>query len=150
MSLSLEFEYLHQTVWCKMLIGRDNISNDAITLVTSFSMFVYIRTCFRFMLIGGNLTAKSTRSHRGIGGGIKNSRGIVARSPSFSHPTTRAPRETCSQTMFCKIMQPKFLNFCLIQSTFLWCFPLWVYRYCKSIWDPNLWKLLYGDVCPGI
>ena len=27
---------------------------------TCFSMFVYIRACFRFALIGGNLTAQST------------------------------------------------------------------------------------------
>ena len=34
-------------------------------------MFVYIRACFRFALIGGNLTAQSMGSHRGIGGGIQ-------------------------------------------------------------------------------
>ena len=54
-----------------MLIGGDDISNDVITLGTCFSMFVYIRACFRFALIGKNLTAQSTGSHRGIGGGIK-------------------------------------------------------------------------------
>ena len=43
-----------------MLIGRDDISNDAITLAS-----------FRLALIGGNLTAQSTGSHRGIGGGIQ-------------------------------------------------------------------------------
>ena len=37
---------------------RDDISNDVITLGSCFSMFVYIRACFRFMLIGG----KSDRS----------------------------------------------------------------------------------------
>ena len=36
-----------------------------------FSMFVYIRTRFCFALIGRNLTAQLTWSHRGIGGGIK-------------------------------------------------------------------------------
>ena len=40
-----------------MLIGGDDISNDVITPGTCFSMFVYIRTHFHFMLIGGNLTA---------------------------------------------------------------------------------------------
>ena len=54
----------------KMLIGGDDISNDVITLGTCFSMFVYIRARFRFVLIGGNLTAYSARSHRGIGGGM--------------------------------------------------------------------------------
>ena len=42
-----------------------------ITLGTCFLMFVYIRTRFRFALIGGNLTAQSTGSQRGIEGGIQ-------------------------------------------------------------------------------
>ena len=50
-----------------MLIGGDDISNDVITLGTCFSMFVDIRARFRLALIGGNLTAQSTGSHRGIG-----------------------------------------------------------------------------------
>ena len=54
-----------------MLIGGDDIRNDVIALSTCFSMFVYIRVRFRFALIGGNLTAQSTGSHRGIGGGIQ-------------------------------------------------------------------------------
>ena len=52
-----------------MLIDGDNmLSNDVITLDTTFSMFVYIRAPFRFALIGGNLTVQSTGCHRGIGG----------------------------------------------------------------------------------
>ena len=54
-----------------MLIGGDDISNEAITLGTCFSMFVYNRARFRFALIGGNLTAQSTGSHRRIGGRIQ-------------------------------------------------------------------------------
>ena len=54
-----------------MLIGGDEIINDVITFSASFSTFVKIRTRFRFALIGGNLTAQSTESHRGIGGGIQ-------------------------------------------------------------------------------
>ena len=54
-----------------MLISGDDISNDIITLGTCFSMFVFIRTHFCLALIGGNLTAQSTGSHRGIGGGIQ-------------------------------------------------------------------------------
>ena len=50
-----------------MVIGGDDISNDVITLGTCFSMFVYVRARFRFALMGGNLTAQSTGSHRGIG-----------------------------------------------------------------------------------
>ena len=56
---------------CEMLTGGDDISNDAITLGTCFSMFVYNRARFRFALIGGNLTAQSTGSHRRIGGRIQ-------------------------------------------------------------------------------
>ena len=54
-----------------MLIGGDDTSNDAVTLGTCFSMFVYNRTRFHFALIGENLTAQSTGSHRLIGGRIQ-------------------------------------------------------------------------------
>ena len=54
---SLEFEYLHRKSRCTMLIGRDDISNDIITLGTCFSMFVYIRAHFCLVITGGNLTA---------------------------------------------------------------------------------------------
>ena len=59
-----------------MLIGGDDTDNDVITLGTCFSMFVYVRARFRFALIGRNLTAQLTRSHRDV----------VARSPTFSRP----------------------------------------------------------------
>ena len=68
---SLEFEYLHRKSRCEMLIDGDDISNDVITLVTCFSMFVFIRARLRFAMIGGNLTARSTESHRGIRGEIQ-------------------------------------------------------------------------------
>ena len=68
---SQEFEYLYRKSQCEMLIGRDDISNDIITLGTCFSKFVYIRARFHFALIGRNLTAQSTGRHRGIGGGFK-------------------------------------------------------------------------------
>ena len=55
----------------KTLIGGDDISNDVITLGKCVSMVVHIRARFRFELIGRNLTAQSTGSHRGIGGGIQ-------------------------------------------------------------------------------
>ena len=54
-----------------MLIGGDDINNQAITLGTCISMFVYNRARFRFALINGNLTAQSTGSHRRIGGRIQ-------------------------------------------------------------------------------
>ena len=48
-----------------MLIGGGDTSNDVHTLSTCFSMFVYIRTCFCFALIGGKQTAPSTGSATG-------------------------------------------------------------------------------------
>ena len=86
---SLEFEYLHRKSRCEMLIGRDDISYDVITLGTCFCFR------FRFALIDGNLTAQSTGSNRGIGKGIQistNSGDVVTSSPSFSHHAARAPR----------------------------------------------------------
>ena len=51
---------------------------DLLTLVMTslplervFSMFVYLYARFRLSLIGGNLTAQSTESHRGIESGIQ-------------------------------------------------------------------------------
>ena len=55
-----------------MQIDRDEISNDVITLGTCFSMFVYIRVFFRFVVIDGNLTAQLMGNHRGIGRKIQN------------------------------------------------------------------------------
>ena len=79
-----------------MLIDGDNIlSNDVITLDTSFSMFVYIRAPFRFALIGG----KSTGCHKGNWRCNSNSRDVLGSSPSFSRPAARAPRRACSQAI---------------------------------------------------
>ena len=55
-----------------MLIGGDDISYDVITLGTCFSILFYIRACFRFVLIVGNLTGQSTGNDREIGSGIQN------------------------------------------------------------------------------
>ena len=55
----------------EMLNGGYDISNDVINLGSCFSMFVYNRARFCFALIGGDLTAQSTGSHRGIGDGIQ-------------------------------------------------------------------------------
>ena len=68
---SLKFEYLHRKSRWEMLIGGDDISNDIITLGTCFSMLVHDLRPFRFALTGRNLTAQSTGSYRGIGGGIQ-------------------------------------------------------------------------------
>ena len=64
-----------------MLIGRDDISNDVITVGTCFSMFVYIRACFRFVLIIGKLTAQSTGNDRGIGRRLQASLQFLAPPP---------------------------------------------------------------------
>ena len=91
-TMSLEFEYLCRKSLCEMLSGRDDISNDVITLGTCFSLFVYIHAHSCFTLIGGNLTAQLTRSHSwGIGGGIQISRDIVP---------FPAPQRPCWQTSY--------------------------------------------------
>ena len=69
--MSQEFEYLHRERRCERLLGGTDISNDVITLGTSFSMFVYIRARFPLALIGRNLTAQLTGNDRGSGGGIQ-------------------------------------------------------------------------------
>ena len=87
---SLEFEYLHRKSRCEMLIGRDDISNDVITLGTCFSIFVYISVRFRFALIGGNLTAQST----GATGNWRwnlNFRGVVEGLLPFPAPPPERP-----------------------------------------------------------
>ena len=46
--MSLDFEYLRQKSRCEMLIGRDDISNDRITLgacYLCFSMIFCIHAC---------------------------------------------------------------------------------------------------------
>ena len=53
-----------------MMIGGDDISNDVITHNWHLFFNVNMRARFRFALIGGNLTAQSTGSHRRTGGGI--------------------------------------------------------------------------------
>ena len=68
-NLLFDVEYLHRKRRCEILLGGDDIINDVI--ITCFSMFVCIHAHFRFALSGGNLTAQSTGSHRGIGGGIQ-------------------------------------------------------------------------------
>ena len=58
----------------------------SLPLALVFSMFVHIRTRSRFALIGGNLTAQLTGSHRGIGSGIN-----FASTPSLPPRRERAP-----------------------------------------------------------
>ena len=64
----------------------------SLTFARVFSMFVYIRAHFRSMLIGRNLTAQSTGSHKGIGGGIQIlETSLQALPPSHPPPTPTLP-----------------------------------------------------------
>ena len=58
---SLEFDYLHRKSRCEMLIGGDDIRNEALPLARVFQCL------FPLALIGGNLTAQSTGSRRATG-----------------------------------------------------------------------------------
>ena len=94
--MSLEFEYLLRKSRCEMLISRDDISNDVITIPWHWLlMFVYTCSCFRFVLFGGNLTVSSVVGEpQGNWKWNSNSRDVVASSPSFSCSTARVPRES--------------------------------------------------------
>ena len=98
---ALEFEYLHQKSQCKMLIGRDEISNDIITLGTCFFL------CSRSFPLHADWP-KSDSSGEGEPQGNwrwnANSIDVVVSSPSFSHPAARAPQRACSQA---SLMNPK-------------------------------------------
>ena len=115
---SQEFEYLHRKSQCHMLIGRDDISNDIITLGMCFSMFVYICARFHFALIGRNLTAQLTGRYRAHWKWNSNYRDIVASSPSFSHPIARVPQRAYSQAIRWQNIPLKFQL--LPQILFLW------------------------------
>ena len=80
-----EFENLHRKSQCEMLIGRDDISNDIITLGTRFSKFVYIRADWR------KSNNSVDREAQGNWRWNSNSRDVVASPPSFSHPAARLP-----------------------------------------------------------
>ena len=70
-----------------MLIGEGDISNVVISLGTCLSMLIYIRARFRFALIGGNLKAQSTGSHRKLDAEFKFQRRSCKL--SFLFPTHR-------------------------------------------------------------
>ena len=78
-----------------MLIGEDYI-NDIITLGTCCQVFFNVclhSPSFRCALIGGNVTAQSMGSHRGIVRGIQVPETYT--SPSLARPAARAPRRAC-------------------------------------------------------
>ena len=67
-------------------------------------MFVYIRARFRFALIGGNLKAQSTGSHRGIESGIQIPETWLQALLPPSRRAARALLRACSQAK----LSPKF------------------------------------------
>ena len=70
----------------------------SLTFARVFSMFVYIRAHFRFMLIGRNLTAQSTGSHKGIGGGIQILETSLQALPP-SHPPPPPPCQSVPESV---------------------------------------------------
>ena len=98
----------------------------SLTFARVFSMFVYIHAHFRSMLIGRNLTAQSTGSHKGIGGGIQileTSLQALPPSPPPPPPTLpECPRE-CSRRLIdalWKIKVKLLLFVCLLFCQHLW------------------------------
>ena len=84
---------------CEMLVGEGDISSDVIILCLCFSMFVY------FVLVSASrwLAEIWKLSRQGATGNWRwnsNSRDVVASSPSFSRPASRAPRRAFSQAIF--------------------------------------------------
>ena len=63
-------------------------------------MFVYIRAHFCFALIGRNLTAQLTGSHRGLEVKFKFQRCSCKLSILISHPAARMPQRACSQANY--------------------------------------------------
>ena len=98
----------------------------SLTFARVFSMFVYISAQFRSMLIGRNLTAQSTGSHKGIGGGIQIlETSLQALPPSLLPPPStlpECPRE-CSRRLIdalWKIKVKLLLFVCLLFCQHLW------------------------------
>ena len=60
--------------------------------MTSLPLARVFRALFRFVLIGGNLTAQSKESHRELKAEFQRR---SASSPSFSRPAARVPRRAC-------------------------------------------------------
>ena len=66
--------------------------------MTSLPSAHVFQCLFTFALIGGNLTAQSTVSHRKFDVEFKFQRRSPS-SPSFSRPAARAPRRACSRAI---------------------------------------------------
>ena len=92
---------------------------------TYFSMFVYIRARFRFALIGGNLTALSTGSHREIGGGIQIPETLLQTILPFPAPPPERPGELARRLCFlrCNVREVYMLCRCIC-CVFMFCIAL--------------------------
>ena len=138
-----------------MLIGGDDISND----VTCSSMFVYIRARFRFALIGGNLTAQSTGSHREFEAEFKFQRRSYKLSFLFPPRHQSAPESLLAGLEYLMALpaQRKRLkqtnNTCPCKSNcaFLWrnvvAVPRRTNRHCDGSWFPCGLHHLYYPLC---
>ena len=78
---------------------------EVIALGTCFSMFVYIHA-FPLCADWQKSNSSVDREPEGNWTWNSNSRDIVASSPSFSHPTARAPQRVCSQAAQSKGEKP--------------------------------------------
>ena len=85
---------------CEMLIGGDDTSNKVVSIGTCFRVF------FNVCLHSGSFPIRADwrRSDSSVDGKLQGNwrqnsipKDVVASSPSFSHPTARAPRRACSQ-----------------------------------------------------
>jgi len=98
-TMSLEFEYLYRKSQCAMLIGRDDISHDIITLGMYFSIFSLHLWSFPLRTDQQKSDSSVDREPQRNWTWNSNSRDTVTRSPSFSCPAARAPWRACSQAI---------------------------------------------------
>ena len=97
--MSLNFEYLHRKVDAKCWLAK-------VTLVVTSLSFAHVFQClFTFVLVSASrwLAEIWKLSRQGATGNWRwnsNSRDVVASSPFFSRPASRAPRRAYSQAIF--------------------------------------------------
>ena len=90
---SLEFKYI-----CIEKVDAKWWLAEMTLVMTSLPSAHVFQCLFTFALIGGNLTAQSTVSHRKFDVEFKFQRRSPS-SPSFSRPAARAPRRACSRAI---------------------------------------------------
>ena len=80
---------------CKMLIGGDDISNDAITLGTCFLFTIALFSASRWLLEIWQLSRRGATGELEVE--FKFQRRSCKQAPFFSRPAPRAPQRACSQ-----------------------------------------------------